>query len=352
MCEQYEYGIEHPNQDTWIKGYSERVDELQQKALAERYFEFGKDEINLPDLAAAIDTATLINHSYRDMHEASNRGILNIGTRDSAGDAGILRSEYDNFAGRSKKVSDFIMWFSKTSHDTFVNHEDLPASKQFKHVSLELGGIRQSGDWNVTGPLDRMARSIPRGVLSLNPDVRMTIYDPQSEMFDDARVSYVDSYDKGYLLLPQYKLPEPSTRLMTHDVFIGEELGVSALIDFHYSVIRRRRPVADIYVPGQSDLVIFKESIGLLVMDALDATLRKRILQDCSQAFEHARHGRDIEGTGNMKLNDTVGARLAGNLFESAIESRDGVTKDIIPISAHYVQAVGKKYVSFREDAV
>lgn len=351
MCEQYQAGIEHPNQDTWLQGYSVVFSAQQKQALADRYADQVPGSVDINSLASAIDVATMINYSYRATHESGNRALLGVGSKHEHGDNLILRQQYDEMTGRPKKIGHFIQWFSRVSHDAFVKQEVLPAHERFKHVSLELGGIRQFGDWESTAALDAMARSVPQKVLEANPKAHLILYGRRSNEYNDARVDYVDEVNKTYRLLPQYKLPAAEDKQFKASAFDDEDLEKSAPIAFDFTVVRRRRPVADIYIPGQSDLVIFKESIGLMVMSMIESEARESIIDDCKRVFNEARLTRDIKGVGAVKMNDTPGARLAGGIFEAAIDSRAGVTKDIIPISAHYVQAVGEKYAALRHAA-
>ena len=84
-------------------------------------------------------------------------------------------------------------------------------------------------------------------------------------------------------------------------------------------------------------------------MSMVESNVREAILDDCRRIFNEARATKDVEGVDSVKLDDTSGARLAGSLFETAITSQAGETRDIIPISAHYVQGVGEKFARFRK---
>lgn len=336
MCEEYTTGIEHPNQDSWIAGLAGQMSEEQKAAMAARYVGVPEGTVDLPSLYYAVESATMINHAHRATHESTNRGVLGIGSIEDEGERGRLRAEYDQLTGRASKVHDFVLWFSRVSHAAFVDQEHILPSRRVKHVSLELGGNRQFGDWEATHALDEMARSIPSGILKLQPDARLRIYGPPREgSFLDDRIEYVDEQKPKYRLLPQYQLP--SKVHQTQRTF--DNHGYDDFV-----VFRRRRTVADIYVPGQSDVVIFKESLGMLVMSMIAPEMRSTIAEDCKQVFEAVRSKRDVEGATPVNLTNTPGAMLAGSYFEEDISSPAGVSKNTIVISAHYVAGVGEKF--------
>lgn len=342
MCETFSQGIEHPNQDTWLQGYSQRLDDSRRKALAERYADTAQSVLKLGELYEAIDHATMTNYSHRAVHEQMNCARLGI-----PGDTELTYA-YDELTGRQKKVGDFVQWFSTVSHAKFGAQEHLALERRFGHVSLELGGIRQFGDWESTGQLDQMSEAIPSQLLATNSKIEMTLYGAHKNgRLVDERINYVDDVKKSYTLLPQYKMQDSADKKMSVAALEDEDLHTSGAIDFDYTMVRRRRLFADIHIPGQSDVVIFKESIGLLIMAMVDNNIREALIDDCRSIFHAARVTGNVEQVGQVKLHDTAGAKLAGALFEIAIKGEKGETKDVVPISAHYVQGVGEKFALF-----
>lgn len=348
MCEVYDQGIEHPNQDWWGQGYSEQIDSAHQEALRERYIGSSEEAPDMSELLAALHTATLTNHSKRYIHEQLN--LKPLGLNLSAADkdtSSPLQQEYDRLTGRADKIGDFILWFSRASHAAYVAQEGLPLNQRFEHISLELGGMRQWGDWDATRKLDNMVTSIPEQVLSVAPDAHMTMYGYNlGQQFHHPSVTYNDEAPKSYTLYPSLKIP--------HELVIDEDTDIEAAsaLNFDYSIIRRRRPVADIYITGQSDIVIFKESIGVLVMQMVENDIRESIIADCQRVIDEKREQlaedslRELE----MKFQDTPAAKMVGKLFEITINNKRRFSRDILPVSAHIVQAVGAKFARFRTE--
>lgn len=344
MCESYTYGIEHPNQDTWVAdNFACELSPQNRVDLTNRYADTALGSADLEAMFRAISNASMINRAHRGAHESGNRGSLGIGHIDDRGERGQLRAEYDQLTGRADKVSDFILWFSRVSHKAFVAQEQL-AKKSFSHVSLELGGIRQYGDWNATKSLDGMIRTVPNGVLARDPEAHIVVYGhPKYEPIDPERVRHVDTWTNSYRLMPEYQLPViRSNKESRKDEYVRS-------VDF--AVVRRRRPIADIYIPGQSDAVIFKESLGLLVMPLIEPGVRKVIAEEYTNPTRKTSESEDADGAATVEAYESLGDKLAGDIIEDAIDSRQGETTNLIILSGHYVQGVGKKFARFREAA-
>jgi hypothetical protein len=326
MCEHYQPDIEHPNQDDWGQhGSGGYLSEVQKKAIEARYADVAS-VIDFDDIFSALNDAAATNHDHRTLHDQANKTRLGITTPVSNDpQPNALKHEYDGLTGRSEKIGDFIHWFSSISHEAFVAQESLPPERRFRHVSLELGGVSQMGNWEADRGIEKMASSIPARVLESAPYARLTMYGQKwTEHLHDERVTYVDSVPYSYVLMPK---PTNTPRRF----------------DFDHTLLRQRFPFADIYLEGKSDVVVFGERIGLLVMPMIEKNIRDAIIDDSWRVAEEK-----TSSNTKVKLQDTPGARMAGAIFENALRSPEGTTKDIIPVSVHYVQGVGEKFAQLR----
>jgi hypothetical protein len=350
MCEQYDSGIEHPNQSWYLRATADQMSDADKAALTERYTGIPAGRFDVDGLFEALDRVTQQIHLYRDTHERANRARIGINppTADSDNGPSQLWIEYDGLTGRAEKVGHFVSWFSRVSHAAYVRQENLPNRDKFVHVSLEIGGKRQFGDWDATQRVDDMAKSIPRQLLEVEPVLQhMTVFgESTSQRVDHPKVKYVDDAPKSYLISPHWQSGA------------AKENDDPDNLRFDYLKVRRRRPFADVFIEDQSDTVLFKESWGLIPMVMVHPQIRAEITKDIQSAFlqayekfrEERRQDPDAQER-PVKIQDTPGARLAGAIFETAIKSGSGETKDIVPVSAHYVQAVGEKYSLHRDAA-
>jgi hypothetical protein len=309
--------------------------------LLERYKGLTPNPVRMHELFPAIEIATRRNERHRDQHDRHNRNLLGIPEAPTDDEAANQRKrEYDALTGRDDRVGDFINWFSHISHDAFVAQRLLPYDRQFKHVSLELGGVFQLGNWGADSRIENMAKSIPAQVIEAVPDLnRMTVYGQKwMDQIDDKRITYKDVVPNSYTLFPRY-------------VDKGEAADAESVgkVAFDYTVIRRRSPLVDIYFDNedeQSDVVVFGDRTELVVMPLIDEDIREAIVEDSQHEFEK----RKGDHKGLVKLQDTAAAKMVGKLMEIAKASPYGQTKNMVPVSSHYVQGVGDKFGKLREE--
>jgi hypothetical protein len=193
-----------------------------------------------------------------------------------------------------------------------------------------------------------MVRSIPEQLLDREPDATIVLYGQKEQpKIDHPNISYVDEVRKSYRLFPHFKLPDSIEKYLSHAAFDDEDLATHAPVEFSYATISRRRPWADIYLPGRSDIVIFKDSMALLMLPVIEKDIRDEIVNDCRRIVEEARATQPLD-IDNIVFKNTEGAQIAGLLFEAAIQSGPGESYGIAPASAHYVQGVGEKFAQLR----
>lgn len=285
MTQTIQNNIDHPAQANWLRVGRSLPTDYQQELLRSRFENSSQDPsviIEMSRIAIGQSDVT------RQMHERSTFGVLSRANQGRA-------AEYLDTAGNPDEIGQYLRWFGRAVQGYLNCNPDENIAK----LGLELGGVRQVGDWENTSGLDEMIRSIPERAQSeqgLNISVR--------ERPRQRAVSYRF---------------EP----MAGDIF------PSSPNEFRFGRVRRRRAVADVEVDGAVDLHIFKESLGMVVLDEVDAGDRKRILDDVKNSG--AQNSFTKKGRNNTKA-----AQIAGEYFHQAIDLRNDDTR-IVPISAHYV---------------
>lgn len=285
MTQATKYRIDHPAQPNWLIAGRSLPTEYQRDLLTQRFENSGQDPsliIEMSRIAIGQSDVT------RQMHERATVGVL---SRSSLGRA----TEYLDTVGNPDQVGWYLRWFSKSVQGYSNYNQD----KSLTKLGLELGGVRQVGDWDNTKELDEMVRSIPRLARSEH------------------------GLDLSVREEPRQRAVAYRYEPMPGNLFPGQPS------ESRFGRIRRRRAVADIKVENAVGLRIFKESLGVVVLGEIDQDDRKKIFDDVQKSGEQnsfTKHGR----------NHTVAARIAGEYFHQAIDSRGDDTR-VVPISAHYV---------------
>jgi hypothetical protein len=353
MTETYHEGIDHPNQSWWSDHSLDVIDEDHRIAIEERFKDVPDDAVLVSDLLVALRMSRDSSYSQRSTHEHVVRGLLGMqGYGIDPVHAERLWKPYNGYTGHPEKIGHFIKWISHVFHEAFVAQENGPAI--FDHLAMDLGGKGNVGDWNATVAFDEMVNNIPSKVLDAAPRAEITVYGQNDEFhLCDSRVRYRGEASKSYLLRP---LPVGNFHIPT--------LENPGKLVFDYALVRRRRPLADINIPYEAEEdevtakeeqevitenVLFKEGTGLLVMGAVDKDLGDAILEDCNKVFRRHVSSQDADLDRHMVFKETRGAKIAGLIFEIAIKSGYGETKNIVPVEAHMVQGVGDKFSEFRK---
>lgn len=285
MPPDYNFSINHPVQTGWLAHGRDIYDTTHEAMLTERFRDTNE---NIQSLLAAVALTGSIADAKRMSHEHQSRGELGLG-KDH------LFHAYTEFAGRPKRVGKFIAWFSTIAQACFEK-EDI--RKDLQKIGLELGGMRQAGDWSGTTPLDDMAKSIP---------VELACEDPSAQVRVLERGRAVQ---KNYVLQPLEHINEGMYNP-----------------DFHYAMVRRRRGVADILIPGKHPIEIFKESAALVIIDQMSEKEALVIREAYKDQANFAVNGQKNSGP----------AGAAGREFERAIQELRNESRSVVPVSAHYV---------------
>ncbi|MGB4758848.1 MAG: hypothetical protein WBP26_02210 [Candidatus Saccharimonadales bacterium] len=284
MTQATEYRIDHPVQEDWLGVGRSLPSGYQKELLTERFANSKQDPLVIIEMSKI---AIMQSDVTRQMHERSTFGVLSGANRGRA-------REYVDTAGNPDEIGGYIRWFSKAVQ-SHIKHPNYRPNKDLAKLGLELGGVRQVGDWDNTKELDEMIRTIPDRA--------------QSERGLDVSVRE----------RPRQRAVAYRYEPMPGDIFSESKFGR----------VRRRRAVADVHVEGAVDLHIFKESLGMAVLGELDADDRSRILSDVKNS------GAQNSFT-KAGRNNTIAAQIAGEYFHQAIDTRGG-DRNIVPISAHYV---------------
>ncbi|MEO6761341.1 MAG: hypothetical protein ABI220_03115 [Candidatus Saccharimonadales bacterium] len=310
VAEQPYYDIDHPTLDNYLDVLRNVPNDAQQDAIRTRFgsSEVGTDaEIVIRKLGEVTASAAI----HRQHYERVVTTEAGLGLSDEE------RNLYERFAGNPEKIAEYVCWFGKLALRHF---SETPRGKFSNKIGLELGGKMQGGDWESTSDLDNMVRRLPAQSMTM----------PQL---------------KGKLLEGEDRL-RPSYRFMSMGVENSHNPD-----SFGFGIIRRRRGVADLLVNYGEDygtdliIKIFKESTGLVVMRELDRDSRVGIRQDvlthplANRLFNITteKEKESVPIAWSNPQNGTPAALMAGKVFEDAIRGEKGKSKDIVPVSAHYV---------------
>jgi hypothetical protein len=262
------------------------------EALHHRY---GGTPVSVVSVANALVAATAEVHQQRHSYEGQNyKKLLPVFSENEA-----YQEAYFNFAGQQHDVGHYLTFFGAVATTTLLGRED--ASKAPAKITLQLGGKRQYGDWDCTHDLDEFARTIPAKVQEVAPVGSLI-----QEVGDQLSLHVANQHNR-YEYRP----------------LLSDGRDQSATIE--YGIVRRRRPAANILLPGRLPIEIFKESRALLITSQTDEYTRNLI---DAQAEELRAEGKTEP--------DSELAAAAGYAFERAIKELKGKTRDILPVSADY----------------
>jgi len=321
-------GINHPSQDDWVSIYHSFPNLYQKHQLLLLFGESGigapvSDVINLFDVVASSMTRIA---SIRKTHESTTLGALRVLESDTPDRQGFITEEYKSLAGSTDRLADFISWFSQVSTNFFA-HRDGYARKvvggsdraeggtgdprrpylNVHKLGLELGGVCLIADWDAGNILDDAIREIP----------------DQAERSLGLNLDVINGADNANV----YRL-EP----LQEDGFV---------------LIRRRRAIADFKSDfGGSQVQLFKETTGLLILKYLDERSRTLIQYGIDGDKRRKTLGMGAvnsfnKGGGNNSQASTAGGGVFHRVIKDS-ENRDKNT-EVIPLSSHYVAVTSDK---------
>lgn len=273
--------IDHPAQDTWDVASSARMYEQNINALRMRFAGTNED---VDALVNVIEHANSETQHYRKDHENKNIDKLRL----SPGE----RALYKELAGHSERAGEMVYLFGAL------------ALRSASKVVGELGGKHQFGDWECTGALDGMVKDLPRQLDDIDPRTEVEILEDNTGLY----------LANNYFFRPIFR----------------EQDGIALDHSFRYGILRRRRPVANITLSFGETVKLYKQSNAVVLVNYLPAESSRIILAEYAD-LDPARYAY-LQGTSN-----TEGAIEAGLGFERARSEEQGVTLDIMPISAHYL---------------
>jgi len=106
----------------------------------------------------------------------------------------------------------------------------------------------------------------------------------------------------------------------------------------NFALIRRRRPVFDVLVPGGEPVRVFKQSVGLLVLSQLPGMAREAALR-ASWACPDYDGLDEVQRAAVRQFQQRaseVAGRICGAVFERAIREREQATA-VVPLSMQYI---------------
>lgn len=324
--------IDHPAHPDWIYSGLKLVPSAdaeeftllkeapEYRALRDRYGESGD---TLRFMVQNIGSITMNVDSKRATHELANLHLLNVAA------SGIVSpdalGEYRAFAGKPERAGEYIVWFAKVVTAAYTNfyrlkrehdevHGDSEVHRQecrsyedlvrrvggvasFKNISLDLGGKRQSGDWNSTADLDVWAENLNAQIQTAEPTAEVKLARTAAEQM------------RGYKLYPW------RTRDMSgaHDP------------SYTSATIRRRRREAMVRIPGFREIVIIKESKGWILPNRIEDDSQRDLIVRALANWKESEH----------EYENSPISRIGGKVFERAINNRD-TTLEVSPTHAHY----------------
>ncbi len=267
------------------------ISRADKEALEARFADTAEDPAALLE---AVDTANLMVTSGRQARQLENIGRLVMADPENEYK---IRDSYQALAGNPELLDTYVRWFGTAATAALVNYQPKKGKRGDASISLELGGMRQDGDWNRPVYLDRLVAALPDEMRALD---RKT----------DIQLAAEADKKLGYIFMPLFMDSE------------GEGY------TFDYAVLRRRRAVMDITMEGAEKVGIFKQSYGLVVLSQLKVADREFIRQMCE-----AEHNPEW----NVMKNNVL-AEAAGRVFEAAILAADrSKVTTVVPISAQYI---------------
>ena len=244
--------------------------------------------------------------SKRADHELANIHVLRAAAEGVVSPEAL--DEYKDLADRPELVGRYIIWFGRVTTAAYDNvfrlqekdsqkYADLVRSvrkeKHLRRIGLDLGGWRNLDNWEGTADLDRYASGMSDAIKAEDSNIEVTECKTPAEQM------------RGYKLYPV---------TISKDGFPQRDLTAAT--------IRRSRRHLIVRKPGLRQLLVVKESTGLIPIEGIKDEREAEVIGEALNNWSKENHGYE---------NSPV-AQVAGRVFERAITNRD----EVIPINAHY----------------
>jgi len=281
-------------------------------------------------LLSNLALAGAITDAGRMTHESTSRGILHVHDgsygmgdwRDATGQSDSTQSveqvqacerlkTYTELAGNPKRIGEFICWSASIAPEGF-EHTD---AQTVKKIGLDLGGMRQAGNWSGTGPIDDMAATIPDAVRAEQPESIVIETEKGKQVRKTYEVAPLDHYSTG-----------------------------SYNPNFSYALITRTRSAATIDIPGVPHMDVWKVSHAMLVLSQLGSYDEKElaVFRESYATAEQAER---------MRVKNSTPAGIGGRAFDAVIPSPDRSESTLfVPVSANFFVTMDRPGTSLPED--
>lgn len=224
---------------------------------------------------------------------------------------------YRSMAGQPEYIGEYVRFFARAAVN-ISEREAVDEDRSKNKVVLDAGGNLQIGDWESTVPLDTMCEELlPERLKALDPHIDIRLLKTKRERIIK------------YKFFPQF--------------IEGESYGSA----FEYGIVRRRRGVANFWIPvldqnGETKVVEVeqvKQATAMVVMRMLEEPDMERIYEEYDmQGLTEFERKAVIRA--NASSNSLV-AKIAGNVFRYGIEKDiRGTTRDTVPIAAYNLLTV------------
>jgi len=269
--------INHPAQEDWLELGRAAAEEL--------------CRVDSSEVAEALATASIRADVYRQMDQTNNLNNLRLTDRDT----------YSRLAGHPELTGEHLQWFARAAFAAFI-YSEKDTSRPNK-IALDLGGIRQLGDWSLAA-LDILQAGIPSQVRAADPKAAVRI------------------------------LERPGERHISYKVLPIILDSTEPDVPLRFGLVRRRRGVADIhFAPDETQpgmvVQVFKESTALYNVDEIE---------DEHARAKLAKTPRQYRMDEKKPVTNSSLASAAGRVFEAVIKEtpeRRKTSKAVVPVGTH-----------------
>jgi hypothetical protein len=337
--------IDHPSHTDWWQASDDWLIEHHGELQADLRRRFQPTNQNFDTLWAAVEHGIARTNAYRVTHERLNSTLVS-GYAEYQPDApspvlsaeavpvlrGTDRYDYDALAGHDITLDRYVPWVGRAALAAFATQ--LAYCGKFNSVSLEIGGVGQAGNWDGTARLDGIMAALPERLRAAHTELQV------AEFSHDAK--------RSYQFIPMREM-------------VGHELDISDLSDEErklyttfkmieweyrdippeFAMIRRRRPLFDVYAPSGELVRVFKQSVGLLVLGQLPKAVRDAAWQAAQvyPDFDALSAEQQAQITQRQELASGLAAAMCGAVFERAIREREASTM-VVPLSMQGIMKV------------
>jgi hypothetical protein len=342
-----EADIDHPSHENWWQVSDEWLAEHRGELRADLRARFAATGQDFESLWSAVEQGIARTNAYRVTHERLNqtmvagyveqRGMLLpvSAAEEVPTEADFPRYDYETLTGHDATLERYIPWVGRAALAAF---DCKPAyCDKVSSLSLEIGGVGQAGQWDGTARLDGILEALPARLRRSDAELSVV------EFLHDAKRSYQfipmremtgqellldDLTEEQRELYRQLKLAE----------WVFED------VPPQFAMIRRRRPLFDVYAPAGEVVRVFKQSVALLVLSELPKGARDIALK-ASQVYpgfdqlDPAMRARitEVQARANQ-----LAAVICGAVLERAIREREFSTT-AVPLSMQGIMKVKRQ---------